>query len=270
MCRRPERKAIILKNLKKMLLLLTAAVCCLTVTACGDKDDKSSVEVTSSSAEADVPENGDGEIIGKDDKSSTEETSSSAPVDVPENGVGEIIEPDADSQEADLGSYRYSSSGVKLYYDEAEYPTELVLSLERYFTSFEKKDFEVYKQCVYPKYIDEMNVFLERDFGYDIETSFNTQCDNLSANMGGEFTITRVKAEKPETEDIDAEIKEYFDMLGESFQKDFYKEVTDDVEDIHFMTFYIMARDTDGNESMLVSGFDIVFVEKDGKYYTFG
>lgn len=231
-----------MKNLKKLLLLLTAAVCCLTVTACGDKDDKSSAG----------------------------ETNSSAAADIPEGEVGELIEPEADSQESELGAYRYSSSGVKLYYDEAEYPTELVLSLEKYFTAFADKDFEAYKQCVYPQYIDEMNIFLERDYGYDIETSFNTQCDNLSVNMGGKFTVTRVKAEKPESEDVDASLKEYFDMLGETFQKDFYTEVSDNVDEIYFMTFYIMARDADGNESMLISEFDIVFVEKDGKYYTFG
>ena len=47
----------------------------------------------------------------------------------------DIIVPDEGAEDSGLGTYRVSSSGIKLYYDETVFPEELMLTLEKYFTS---------------------------------------------------------------------------------------------------------------------------------------
>ncbi len=59
------------------------------------------------------------------------------PTETPSHAAGELITPPEDSEEYDLGSYRISDSGIKLYYEDSEYPAELMTALEKYFTSFQ-------------------------------------------------------------------------------------------------------------------------------------
>lgn len=183
----------------------------------------------------------------------------------------EIIVPDEDSDEYDLGSYRISPNGIKLYYEDSEYPPELIETLEKYFLSFSTGDFASYKECIFPSYIDTMENYLQKNFQYGLEKSFQTQCDNLSVNMGGSFEITRIKAEKPiEVESEEAGAEEFLDNLDSFFGQDYKESVKNDCDALRYMTFSIMAKDADENESLLVSSFYILFAEKDGKYYTFG
>ena len=86
----------------KKFLAVTVLLCCL-FTACSDNDK----------SESEIPSVAEGE-------------------------AGEVITPDEDDDEYGLGEYRYSSGGTKLYYDENEYSTELMLTLEKYFKSFEE------------------------------------------------------------------------------------------------------------------------------------
>ena len=116
-----------------------------------------------------------------------------------------------------------------------------------------------------------MEEFLQKDYGYGLNESFEGQCENLSGNMGGSFEITRIKAEKSEEfETEEAGADSYLEMLDETFGGDYDESVKGECDDMRYLRFYVMAKDSDGVESMLVSGFDILFAEKDGKYYTFG
>lgn len=185
--------------------------------------------------------------------------------------VGELVTPDAGSEEEELGNYRISSGGVKLYYEESEYPTELILTLERYFTAFASADYTNYSKSVFPSYITEMEEFLQQDFDYDLKTSFANQCSNLADTMSGDYRITRIKLEPTEQYNEDKDnIDVYFEALNEAFGKDYYAEVLSDSDELIDACFYVMAEDAYGKESMLVSGYEIVFAKKDGRYYTFG
>lgn len=222
--------------MKKLLAVMLLCSCLFT--ACGDGGKSSSENIP------EVPSVADGE-------------------------VGEIITPDENDKDYNLGEYRYSANGTKLYFDENEYPKELILTLEKYFTAFAENDFEKYKSCLYSSYIDEMTTFLEKNYNYGLETSFQNQREGLSEKMGGDFSITRIRAEKTD-ENTDETIKEYFEPLGETFGKDYYAEIKDDVDNFYHMTFYVIAEDTEKVESLLLSEYEIVFAEKDGSYYTFG
>ena len=234
--------------MKKFVLtaLILPAVLCLS--GCGKSKDSSSEK---------EPKTTEASISGIDETSAAD--------------ISGIITPDKDSEEYDLGSYRISENGVKLYYEDSEYPAELVSALAKYFTSFETGDYESYRECIFPSYIETMEKYLQENYQYGLDKSFQTQCDNLKTNMGGSFEITRIKVEKPvEVESEEAGAEEFLDNLDGFFGQAYKESVKNDCDALRYMTFSVMAKDAEDTESLLVSGFYILFAEKDGKYYTFG
>jgi hypothetical protein len=183
----------------------------------------------------------------------------------------DVIVPEDGAVDVGLGSYRVSSSGVKLYYDETVFPEELMLTLEKYFTAFPSADYTTYRRCVFPSYITEMESFLEKNYDYDLKTSFSKQCSSLAEQMKGDYRITRIKLEEaPVYEEGKDNLETYFSSLDEVFEKDYYSQVKEESDELIDACFYIMVEDPYGEEKMLVSEYEIVFAVKDGKYYTFG
>ncbi|MCM1006618.1 MAG: hypothetical protein NC485_01615 [Ruminococcus flavefaciens] len=245
-----------MKKIQRIAVFLTAVTCFQFFSACSKKGAGSENSESKKKTQT---------IIGVKEDSETETDTSAG---ISEDGW---ITPSEDSEEYELGRYCISDKGIKLYYDEEEYPEELILALEKYFKSFEEKDYASYCECVYPSYIDKMEEFLQKDYGYGLNESFDGQCENLSGNMGGSFEITRIKAEKSEDfETEEAGADSYLEMLDETFGGSYDESVKSECDNMRYLRFYVMAKDADGVESMLVSGFDILFAEKDGKYYTFG
>lgn len=233
-----------MKKSRITALILSALLCAGSIAGCGKKKDSSSSDDAKNSSDTEISQSA---------------------------GSGELIYPDEGSQEYDLGAYRISEKGIKLYYEDAEYPAELVSALEGYFLSFQNGDYDAYKEYIFPSYIETMEAHLQKEFGYGLDTSFQTQCDNLNVNMGGSFEITRIKVEPPlETESEEVGADEFLDQLNEFFGTDYKTSVKNDSDNLRYMTFSVMAKDTDGNESLLVSSFYILFAEKDGRYCTFG
>lgn len=221
-----------MKNIFLRLTAIISAACLLVLTSCSKKDTENSSSSSGSSS------------------------SSSAPAE------GEFV---TDPDEPDLGQYTVSSRGTKLYYDPEEYPPAVMELLEKYFCSFADRDYESYMQCIQNDYITSMNAYLQKDYGYDLSTSFANQCDSLEEKAGGDFTVTRIKAELPETDGIDS----YFSHLDEFFETDFTGTVKNNSDKLYDMIFYVMVE-AEGTESILISGFEIVFSEKNGSFYTFG
>lgn len=181
--------------------------------------------------------------------------------------TGEKLTPAEGSDEADLGEYYLSPDGVKLYFDPEKFPAELVLTLEEYFKAYANADYESYTRCLYPSYIEEMNKFLKNtpEFGYDLKTSFSKQCFNLQSAKKGGFAVTRIRLEYS-----DRDPKAFFDYPSNSFGKDYYAEVSSEVDKFYDADFFVIVVGEDGTETKLVSEYEIVFAEKDGRYYTFG
>lgn len=246
-----------------------------------NSSDESSADVSAETTSAEISADTNIDLSVSGDNYDTEKYSeivkqrveasanSSEPLSL--GSVGELITPAEDDDESDLGSYCISDDGVKLYYEPDEYPTELVLTLKNYFQALASCDYGKYAQCVYPSYIEEMNKYLTEDFEYDLKTSFASQCSSLAANTYGDFTVTRVKIETAPRYNEDIEnVESYFSMLDDSFGKDYYGEVKSEADKIYDAVFYVMAEDYSGEETLLISEYEIVFAEKDGKYYLFG
>ena len=215
-------------------------------------------------------------------------------VSIGENGVSDIITPAEDSEEYGLGSYRVSESGIKLYYEDSDIPTELMLTLERYFTAFQNRDFELYKSCLASDYVERYNKYLVETYSnddeeYNLKSSFELQCSNIRNYMiqeilgtyevseddkhTGDFKITRIRAENTELlegETNEGLTKSFFEYLNEVLDMYYYTYISEQADGFRYFTFYIIADGEDGEEHRIISGMDIVFAEKDGKYYTFG
>ena len=185
--------------------------------------------------------------------------------------IGDFVTPAAEDLDGDLGSYREAADGVKLYFNDDEFPKELMLTLDQYFTSFAENDYTMYTRCVYPDYLDKMDEYLEKKYQYDMKKSFATQCTNLATTANGPFKVTRIKMDVPkqnvEGEDnLEAYFKNFTDILGEGY----YEQLTKDADKIYDGEFYLMAEDRMGSEKVLISAYEIVCVQKDGRYYIFG
>lgn len=223
------------KSAKTALLLAMSILFCQPLYSCSDKKNESSTTAESSSTSAEA-----------------------------------TTQPTTSEDEAELGEYVFSESGVKLYYDETEFAEDvdiaaIVAALEKYFITYSQADYESYLDCIHPEYLKQMNDYLERDFGYGMETSFESQCENLKTNAGGDYTITRIKVEA----NAEDGSEEYLTYLGELFGTDLYETIKSDSDAIHDLIFYVMVE-AEGVETLLISEFEIVFAEKDGKYYAFG
>ena len=51
---------------------------------------------------------------------------------------------------------------------------------------------------------------------------------------------------------------------------DYYNYIREQSDSLKYFTFYIIAEGEDGKEHKIISETDIIFAEKNGKYYTFG
>ena len=236
-----------------------------------------------------------GSFISCDDSEKTaSENSISNTVSMGENGVTDIITPAEDSEEYDLGSYRISENGIKLYYDDTYIPTELMLTLEKYFISFQNKDFESYKSVLAADYIERYNKYLIENYStdneeYNLQNSFELRCQYIRNYMiqeilgtyeipeddthTGDFKITRIKAEETtlfEGETLDGLTEKFFQDSNDNFEMDYYNYIKEQSDSLKYFTFYIIAEGEDGEEHRIISEMDIVFAEKNDRYYTFG
>lgn len=210
-------------------------------------------------------------------------------ITIGEDGVGELITPAEGDEDYDLGSYRYSGNGIKLYYDEDVSP-QLMLALEKYFLSFQNKDFTAFKESLYPDYAQRYDEYLQEYYQYGLDKSFELNCDSIRTLMlreetgeydledydgdyTGDFTITRIRGERSTLEEDETEedlIKDFFGFMDEAFETDYYAQVTNDIDKFEYLSFFIIAEGEDGEEHLIISDYDIIFAEKNGAYYAFG
>ena len=265
---------------KRLTALVLAAAALQCLAGCGkNKDDNMPIYAETPVETTTEPPVGGADISGDNYNSEaymakiTNHVNSVELTDAPLvlGSVGkDVIVPEEGAIDVGLGSYRVSSSGIKLYYDETVFPEELLLTLEKYFTSFPSADYATYSRCVFPSYITEMEIFLNKNYEYDLKTSFANRCSSLAEQMKGDYRITRIKLEEaPVYEEGKDNLETYFSSLDEVFEKDYYSQVKEESDQLIDACFYVMGEDPYGKEQMLVAESEIVFAVKDGKYYTF-
>ncbi|EWM53245.1 hypothetical protein [Ruminococcus flavefaciens] len=270
-----------MKNLKIAALIIAAAAGIQTFAGCGKKSDTSSpVNAETSAKSSNAPVVGGTELSGDNyDKEAyynkITEKVNNAKVDDKVLVLGsvkkDVITPEEGAEDAELGAYRVTGDGIKVYFDDASFKEENVLTLAKYFMSFSAADYNTYQKCIMPSYVTEMDAFLQKEYQYDLKTSFAKQCSNIADKMYGDYSITRIKIEPaPKYAEDKENLDTYFKSLSDIFGKDYYEQVKGESDEIVDACFYVMGEDAYGREQMIVSGYEIVFAVKDGKYYTFG
>lgn len=287
--------------------ILAAAMCAVTAVSCGKTDGSSKADTTVAGETA-----ASGETSPAADQTDAEESTTKVDTEEVENRVyeavkdeqkstdapdlgtaGELVTPDEDDEEAKLGEYFVCDDGVKLYYDESIYPQALALTLKEYFKSFAAGSYTNYTKCTYPTYIDGMDAYLLKDYGYDLKRSFSKQCANLESIAGGKYTISRIKIEPHGASEAEAQaslyaeaghegetvaqvdpqanIDSFFDSYSSALGSDYKEKTQKETDKFYDLDFYIMVKcEKDGSEKLLLGGYEIIFAEKDGRFYTFG
>lgn len=277
-----------------MMCLISAASCGHTKGSSSKADDAPAGETTAS-GEAQTDAAGSEAASQESDEEKENRIYESVKdaqisTDAPSLGTaGEVVAPDEDDEEAKLGNYCVCDDGVKLYYDESVYPKELALTLKEYFKSFAAGSFTDYTKCVYPSYITGMDAYLQKEYKYDIKRSFSKQCVNLLKMAEGDYTITRIKIEPhgtakkeemaamPEEQqqnvtenDPEKNIANFFANYEDALGKDYADKVRKETDKLYDMDFYIMVKVGDDSEKLILGSYEIIFAEKDGRFYTFG
>lgn len=203
--------------------------------------------------------------------------------------LGELITPPTNKAEYNLGSYYLDETGIKLYYGDDAVSPEVMQAMKNYVLAFQNQDYDAYKANLASDYGERYDAYLQENYGYDLQHSFELQCQNLresmlaeiyggydaenTENYTGDFTIARLRVESPvlnEGETKESLIREFFSYLDESFDMDYYSFVSEQADSLEYVTFFIIANGEDEDEHLIVSEMGIVFAVKDGKYYAFG
>lgn len=203
------------------------------------------------------------------ESSAKEENSTSAAADSSESEVSEIPEEPATVQK-----------DIPLEYEGTDVHDNCADTINKYFTAVINQDYESYKSCLDPYYFDVYNTWLDGNYGYGMETSFETMHQNLmdsavSANNGEDVkdvVITKLKlskttaAEGEEEGDAIADyLAQYDSVIGEGFSDELKKQC----DDIISVTF-TMTADCDGTELEILQEMEILMTVSGDEYRILG
>lgn len=152
------------------------------------------------------------------------------------------------------------------------------MAVEKYFYAIESKDFDLYKESIYPEYYEKMNAMLEEKYSYDFKEVFNELYDKLlqsaasylptdkTEKSDASFKITEIEFSKGQSDDLDANIDLYKDIFGDEF----YNNLKNNAENLYDVYFSIVAEVNGDSEQYILTDNEILVIkEKDG-YYVFG
>lgn len=165
-----------------------------------------------------------------------------------------------------------------LEYDNTVIDKDCALAVEKYFYAIESKDFDLYKESIYPEYYEKMNAMLEEKYSYDFKEVFNELYDKLlqsaasylptdkTEKSDASFKITEIEFSKGQSDDLDANIDLYKDIFGDEF----YNNLKNNAENLYDVYFSIVAEVNGDSEQYILTDNEILVIkEKDG-YYVFG
>ncbi|MBQ8513797.1 MAG: hypothetical protein IJ496_00165 [Ruminococcus sp.] len=232
---------------KRLALVLTAVVMSLPLYCCAEKEedasDSSSAEVSDSASESEVSEE------------SSEESSAAA----------------------------YVQQDIPQEYDGSEIDDACAQTISRYFTAIMNQEYEEYEATLDPYYLQVYDDWLDGNFGYGMETSFETMHQSLmdAASVDEEgnaitvekVTITKIAlspAEPTEEESdineaIDTYLASYDSAIGEGFTEELKKQC-DEVIAVRFT----MTADCDGTERDILTDMELLMTVTDGEYRILG
>ncbi|MDE6020113.1 MAG: hypothetical protein K2H01_03820 [Ruminococcus sp.] len=210
-----------------------------------------------------------------DDTSASSEQSSSADESVnDDNSNDAAFESDTETEDATV------QANIPLEYDGTDVNDSCADTINKYFTAIINQRYDDYVDTLDPYYFSVYNSWLDGNYGYGMETSFETMHQNLmnaavSANNDkdvNEVRITKLKLSPTVPKDgeedgavINDYLAQYDTLIGEGFTEELKKQC-DDVLNVTFT----MTADCDGTELEILKDMELLMTVSDGEYRILG
>lgn len=168
-------------------------------------------------------------------------------------------------------------SEYTLKYDPDKIPDALAEVICQYFYAIYTQDYDLYEAQINPTYFEAMDATLEEEYGYGMETDFESYHEALIDYAGTEdFTITEITMELADealedsydesTDFVEDYLDAYSDFLGEDFVTEI-EENTDEIIDVCMMMY---GEDADGETITIMDQLEILTAYEDGAYGVLG
>lgn len=156
----------------------------------------------------------------------------------------------------------------KMTYDEEKIPAELAETMAMYFYAIDTQNYALYLEQINPIYEEAMNAFLQENYGYGLESSFEQSHQMLVQYAGtDEFTVTEIEL-APASEALDEEfedgtdfVQEFLDVYSEVLGEEFTKSIQENTEAIYDVAVTLKGKDTAGEEITILDRLETMVVE---------
>ena len=251
----------------RCLLVALAASVLLTATACSKQQDTASSSSNSASSAAQT-EASSSSASSAETESNTETSLSASGTDADAQGTAVETQPKAElPTESDIKDMTYD-----LEYESDDVPEACADAIATYFYAIETQNFQMYRSSLYTPYADQIDAWLQENYGYGLETALESFHQMLTDNAGTEqYHITAIEmtpaqpASEEDSNFLDDYLTTYNSILGDTFSK----EVSEDADQVWDIAVTLKA-DCDGTEKELITGNEVLMVGKDGVYTILG
>lgn len=171
-------------------------------------------------------------------------------------------------------------ANIPLEYDGTDVNDDCADVINKYFTAIINQKYDSYKETIDPYYFKVYTSWLDGNYGYGMETSFETMHQNLmdsavSANNGEDVSdiyITKLKLTTSSANDsedgydaVEEFLAQYDTIIGEGFSEELRKQC-DDVISVTFT----MTADCDGTELEILQDMELLMTVHGDEYKILG
>lgn len=229
-------------TLKKILLALTAAAMAVALCCCSDDKTEEDTKVTEAADSAET------EAEGETEEATEEEVQGAIPME----------------------------------YDGTVVPEGAAEAIGEYFRAIMNQDYSKYKACLDSYYFEVYNTWLDGNYGYGMETSFESMhqmimdsaCSaDAEDGVVEDVVITKIALGEVELAEgetsVDEVIDEYLEMYETNIGEGFTEELTAQCDDIINVAF-TMTADCDGEELTIMTQMELLMTVKGDEYFILG
>ncbi len=230
-------------TLKKILLTLTAAAMAITLCCCSEDKAEEDTKVTEASDSAEATE-----AEGETEEATEEEVQGAIPLE----------------------------------YDGTVIPDGAAEAIGEYFRAIMNQDYEKYKACLDSYYFEVYNNWLDGNYGYGMETSFESMHQMIMDSactadtedgVVTDVVITKIALGEIELAEgetsVDEVIDEYLQMYETNIGEGFTEAITAQCDEIINVAF-TMTADCDGTERTIMTQMEILMTVKGDEYFIMG
>ncbi len=156
---------------------------------------------------------------------------------------------------------------LQLIYDSAAVTDAHAQLISDYFTAIQNRDFSAYSELIYPGYYSEMEGYLQENYNYGMEQSFEKRVDMLAITDENHFRFTQIKMEPAAEDSFEAYLTSMDQVMGEEFSEN----IRSGMDEYTILMFSVNAISDDmEHETTVVDNNEMIIATSGGKAYLFG